>query len=206
MGLMRHLIGQKGVGGAVQGVAEVFVGNAAERDRADLERIKGAQEELQSEFSRAPSGPFDTFVNALNRLPRPLLAIGTIGLFVYAMADPAGFSMRMQGLAYAPEQLWWLLGAIVSFYFGAREMHHFRRNGTGRGMTTIPSQAAEAVRTEVEAQKAAGDEPKTDTAPLTPVRVSASPVQPKVPVRASDPDFNAALEEWKRDAANDRLA
>jgi Holin of 3TMs, for gene-transfer release len=25
-----------------------------------------------------------------------------------------------------PEPLWWLLGAIVGFYFGAREAHYFR--------------------------------------------------------------------------------
>ena len=34
------------------------------------------------------------------------------------------------GLALVPEPLWWLLGAIVSFYFGAREAHYIRqRNG-----------------------------------------------------------------------------
>jgi hypothetical protein len=32
----------------------------------------------------------------------------------------------MAGLGYIPDPLWWLLGAIVSFYFGAREMHYFR--------------------------------------------------------------------------------
>ncbi len=26
----------------------------------------------------------------------------------------------MQGIALVPEPLWWLMGAIVSFYFGAR--------------------------------------------------------------------------------------
>ena len=26
----------------------------------------------------------------------------------------------MEGVALAPEPLWWLMGAIVSFYFGAR--------------------------------------------------------------------------------------
>jgi hypothetical protein len=25
--------------------------------------------------------------------------------------------------------LWWLLGAIVAFYFGARETHYFRTRG-----------------------------------------------------------------------------
>ena len=32
----------------------------------------------------------------------------------------------MQALATVPEPLWWLLGAVVAFYFGAREAHHAR--------------------------------------------------------------------------------
>jgi hypothetical protein len=32
----------------------------------------------------------------------------------------------MIGLNYVPEPLWWLLAAIVGFYFGAREAHYFR--------------------------------------------------------------------------------
>ncbi len=65
-------------------------------------------------------------MNGLNRLPRPLLTMGTLALFVYAMAAPVGFSRRMEGLQLVPEPLWWLLGAIVSFYFGARELHYQR--------------------------------------------------------------------------------
>jgi hypothetical protein len=33
----------------------------------------------------------------------------------------------MAGLAGVPEPLWWLLGAVVGFYFGARELHYLRR-------------------------------------------------------------------------------
>tara|TARA_B110000902_G_scaffold114341_1_gene134546 strand:+ start:28 stop:369 length:342 start_codon:yes stop_codon:yes gene_type:complete len=60
------------------------------------------------------------FIDGLNRLPRPMLALGTIGLFVSAMADPVWFAERMVGVTAVPEPLWWLMGAIVSFYFGAR--------------------------------------------------------------------------------------
>jgi hypothetical protein len=40
----------------------------------------------------------------------------------------------MVGLAEVPEPLWWLLGAIVGFYFGARELHYRRvpRVGSNR--------------------------------------------------------------------------
>ena len=49
-----------------------------------------------------------------------MLAFGTLELFVAAMVDPVWFAARMQGVALVPEPLWWLMGAIVSFYFGAR--------------------------------------------------------------------------------------
>jgi hypothetical protein len=54
-----------------------------------------------------------------------------LGLFVAAMVDPIWFASRMQGIALVPEPLWWLLGAIVSFYFGARHQakgQEFRRS------------------------------------------------------------------------------
>src|SRR6185503_5880738 len=112
---------------AVGGIAEVFVGNRAEREAAAAAGLTASLGQYGAEFTSAGDGPFDRFVNALNRLPRPMLALGTLGLFVYAMAEPRGFAVRMQGLNLVPEPLWWLLGAIVSFYFGARELHHQRR-------------------------------------------------------------------------------
>lgn len=69
---------------------------------------------------------YDRIIDGLNRLPRPLLALGTLGLFVHAMMDPEAFARRMTGLAAVPEPLWWLLGAVVSFHFGAREAHYLR--------------------------------------------------------------------------------
>ena len=45
------------------------------------------------------------------------------------MIDPEAFAKRMVGLNAVPEPLWWLLGAIVAFYFGARETHYFRTRG-----------------------------------------------------------------------------
>jgi len=114
------------VGGAVAEVSEVFTINKTKAEMAAQARYQAALAQAGAEFRQAPVGGFDRFVNGLNRLPRPIMALSTVGLFSYAMADPSGFSVRMQGLAYVPEPLWWLLGAVVSFYFGAREMNYFR--------------------------------------------------------------------------------
>ncbi|MBB5514864.1 hypothetical protein FHS89_000870 [Rubricella aquisinus] len=130
MGIITRLFGlgevARGVGAAVEGVAEVYTENRTAAMQARHDILKGAQSQFAGEFAHPPAGWFDSFVNGLNRLPRPTMAFGTLALFVYAMADPVAFAARMQGLAAVPEPLWWLMGAVVSFYFGARELHHVR--------------------------------------------------------------------------------
>lgn len=81
----------------------------------------------------APEGPFSRFdraVDALNRLPRPVFAFGTVALFAAAMLVPEAFAARMAALSAMPEPMWWLLGGVVSFHFGAREAYYFRSRGT----------------------------------------------------------------------------
>lgn len=114
------------LGRAARGVSEVFVPNRTLVEQLVHAGRGAALEQMGAEFATGPRGLFDRMVDGLNRLPRPMLAMGTLGLFVYAMVDPIGFAGRMQGLAYVPEPLWWLLGAIVGFYFGARELHYRR--------------------------------------------------------------------------------
>ncbi|WP_299840172.1 holin family protein [uncultured Paracoccus sp.] len=142
MGMIDRLIGMgptvSAVGQAATGMAEVFTANATRRMELDEEAYARALTQLGQEFQAAPAGGFNRFVDGLNRMPRPLMTLGVIGLFAYAMIEPIGFSARMQGLALVPEPLWWLLGAIVSFYFGAREAYHFRNRG---GIPARPAQA-----------------------------------------------------------------
>ena len=70
---------------------------------------------------------YDQVIDAMNRLPRPALMILTVALFSYAALDPDGFAARMQALSAVPEPLWWMQGAVVTFYFGARETHYARQ-------------------------------------------------------------------------------
>ena len=127
MGLITRILGGAEGAGALAQVAEVFAPNETRALELQAGLRSAAMEAMAAEFVAARAGPFDRLVNGVNRLPRPFLAFGTIGLFVFAMVDPDGFAARMVGLEAVPEPLWWLLGAIVSFYFGARELHYFRR-------------------------------------------------------------------------------
>ena len=144
-----------GLGQAVTGVAEVFVDNRTKQTQFAHEGRIATLDELQAEYARERGNWFDQLVDGLNRLPRPALALSAIGLFAYAMIDPLGFGIRMQGLALVPDPLWWLLGAIVSFYFGARELHYFRGTRSAVG----PEQVARVVEN-VEALEAAGERHK----------------------------------------------
>lgn len=132
MGMIGRIMGfgetAQGVGSAIEGVAEVFTVNKTKETLAVHAQAMESLKQYSAEFNSGLTGWFDSFINGINRLPRPIMALGTVGLFVYAMVDPESFAGRMQGLAFIPDPLWWLLGAIVSFYFGAREMHHFRTN------------------------------------------------------------------------------
>ena len=105
---------------AVAETAEVFRVNAERADARATGLTEATLKQFAAEFAHQRRGLFDRIVDGLNRLPRPMLAFGTIALFVAAMYDPEGFADRMAGVALVPEPLWWLMGAIVSFYFGAR--------------------------------------------------------------------------------------
>jgi predicted membrane protein len=133
MGLIGNLVGAPAavtaLGEAAKGVAEVFTPSATRKMELSAEAQMAALRQLGEEYQHPALSWFDRMVNGLNRLPRPFLAFGTIGLFVYAMVDPVAFAQRMVGLNAVPEPLWWLLGAIVAFYFGARETHYFRSKG-----------------------------------------------------------------------------
>ncbi len=130
MGVIDSVLGGPGavsaLGTAAKGMAEVFVPSATRQMELSAEAQMAALRQLGEEYGHPSMGWFDRAVNGLNRLPRPLLAFGTLGLFVYAMVDPVSFAQRMVGLNAVPEPLWWLLGAVVAFYFGARETFYFR--------------------------------------------------------------------------------
>ena len=172
MGLIRALLGLlPGVGRT----AEVFVENRTERARLQHQEQIASLGQFADEFANPRQGWFGALIDGLNRLPRPALAMGTLGLFVFAMADPVAFGVRMQGLALVPDPLWWLLGAIVSFYFGARELHHFRSNAA-----PVSSGQVRSVLANMRDLKA--------------LENTARPQTPKTP----SGDANPALDEWRK--------
>ena len=56
----------------------------------------------------------------MNRLPRPLMVLGSLALLISALLAPDWFAARMEALSDMPEALWWIIGAVLSLHFGAR--------------------------------------------------------------------------------------
>lgn len=67
-----------------------------------------------------PRAAYDRLLDAVNRLPRPIMVLGSLALVLSALLAPAWFSARMEALSNMPEALWWIIGAVVSLHFGAR--------------------------------------------------------------------------------------
>ncbi|MFT5742472.1 MAG: hypothetical protein ACI86S_000532 [Paracoccaceae bacterium] len=162
--------------------AQVFRENAEAAGQRGAAVQQQAMQQFAAEFAQPRRGIFDRFVDALNRLPRPFLAFGTLGLFVTAMVNPIWFASRMQGIALVPEPLWWLMGAIVSFYFGARHQVHSQQ--FQRSIADTVSRAGEVTRNIRALDALAAG------AQLAP----ADPVEARV-------DSNPALSDWQ--AGND---
>jgi hypothetical protein len=187
MGLIEGILGLVFGSGrnVLRETAEVFSENAEAGAKRDATMQGQAMQQFGAEFAGPKPGLFDRVMDGVNRLPRPALALGTLGLFVAAMVDPLWFAARMQGIALVPEPLWWLLGVIVSFYFGAR--HQMKAQTFQRDIAASMARVPQAIENigklnTLRAQSPGAANPGTDAAlKLASVR----------------PDDNPALEHWK---------
>lgn len=169
----------------VRDTVEVFRENA-EAGAARGAVVQGqAMDQYGQEFVVPATGGFDRFMDGLNRLPRPALALGTLGLFVSAMVAPLWFSERMQGIALVPEPLWWLLGVIVSFYFGAR--HQVKAQEFQRSIVQTISHVPQVIKNIEAIGKL-----RADT-----VGIADAGTDARLAMQALRADANPALQAWR---------
>ena len=176
MGLINQVMSLVfGGGNSVAQVAGIFNENSENAAVRAATGRAAALGQFAAEFAHPRKGLFDRFIDGVNRLPRPMLALGTIGLFVTAMMEPDWFASRMTGIALIPEPLWWLMGAIVSFYFGSRH----QAKGQDFQRSVVQTLALHDAK--------ADDEPVAPDAPKV--------VAPR-PAAAPNAVDNAALTDW----------
>ncbi len=191
MGLISNVLTFLFGGGrnVVRETAEMFRENAEKGAERGQVLQQQAMVQFGQEFQASQKGAFDRFMDGLNRLPRPAMALGTLGLFVAAMVDPLWFAARMQGIALVPEPLWWLLGVIVSFYFGAR--HQAKVQDMQREITATMKRTPQ-VLDNLRALKALRSDGIGAADPGTDVALAEA---------ASHTGDNPALDDWRRKRA-----
>ena len=189
MGLIDTILSTLFGGGrnGLRETVEVFRENAEGSAVRQHDLQSAALQQFAAEFVLPRKGLFDRVMDGVNRLPRPALAMGTLGLFVAAMVDPIWFAARMQGIALVPEPLWWLLGAIVSFYFGAR--HQMKGQEFQRSLAETLSRA-KGVQDNIAALSGMSD------STYTPEPKHVASPNPTPVSRVTDD--NPALDEWRR--------
>ena len=115
-----NLLGGGVLGGANK-LAKTFFGSAESRDTADHDEtiafLQGVSNQMKPRRNRTW---WDSLVDGINRLVRPIFTFGTIYIFFYCIENPEGFAISMVSLDLMPEQGWWFLFTVVSFWFGGK--------------------------------------------------------------------------------------
>ncbi len=171
---------------------EVFKPNAEqEAERDHVERMAMTEQDLASvqqfaaEFhERAGRTWWDSLIDGLNRLPRPLITLGILAFFVLAPVAPVRFLEIAQAYQMMPDGFWALLGIIIAFYFGGRMQL--------KGQDMAVKGGALAVAREILAIRRA-ERQQDQPAPQAP---GASPQGVSAPAIA--PATNRVVEEWRR--------
>jgi hypothetical protein len=182
---------------AVERLLRALFGNREARDAAIHDEQQSAREELAAEFvSPSREHGYDAAIDALNRLPRPLMVFAVFGLFIYAPYDPASFVVLMQAYALVPEWLAAAAIAIIAFYFGSRHLEkRIVMRGPSEGQIKA---AAELVEAKAELKRARTSTRGGDGEPrLPPPRLSDEAFESAMEDETT-PLSDAAIEEWNR--------
>ena len=98
--------------------AEIFVENAEAGAKRGHDRETATLQQFAAEFAQPRKGWFERFIDGLNRVPRPAMALGVLGLFVAAMFDPIWFASRMQGSHWCQSRCGGFWGRLSAFTLG----------------------------------------------------------------------------------------
>lgn len=182
-------IAQALIGGGVQAVADAvtpFTGDRVQEENGRHTEMLARFQQYGAEFAdRQNRTAWDSFIDGLNRLPRPSMALGVIGIFVWASADPAGFAVAAQAWSLIPEEMWIVLGAIIAFFFGDRTLLSARRGKAPTAQQVGAVLAARATLEKLRTEKPAAP-------PIDPDRYDREMADRGTPLS------DAVIREWNR--------
>lgn len=127
-------------------IIKTVFGSRLERDRFQADARSAVYQQFAAEFGHGKTW-WDSLIDGLNRLPRPIMTFGTIYLFWLCWSDPQEFVTGATALQAMPKEGWYILGAIVTFWFAAKLPKDFGKYKVHAGAVDVAKQIA-AVRSE----------------------------------------------------------
>ena len=133
-------------GGLLQGFDAILARFAGNKDTAEAnlhaEQIAAIQSAAAEFAPRANRTRWDSFIDGLNRLPRPLLAFMVIAVLVWAPLDPIGFARVMTAYGLIPEWLVIVMGQVILLFCGGRMLERWPGRLAGPSADTVQSTLA----------------------------------------------------------------
>lgn len=131
MGITAALIGAGakalgGLGNTVVNGIKVVKGDKAAREKYAAQQFTGALDLAATEFKTAGDTWFDTLINGISRLPRPIIQFSGIAYFYWVAYNSTSVQNFGENLTAMPAWFTFMASSVILFPFGTRGLEkHF---------------------------------------------------------------------------------
>jgi len=191
MGLISTLFGSLFGGGRniVTETVEVFRPNAEAQAQRSNNLNTATLNQMAAEFAdRGERGWFDRVMDGVNRLPRPMMVIGVFGILFWTSIDPIAAAKVFTSWAIIPAEFWYVVLAIVTFYFGGR--HQSKANEMQERLASVAVGVPAVIESLAALDGLRPEDHDTPGAAQTGTDVQTE-------AHATEPTENAALTAWR---------
>ena len=164
MGLFSKIKGGviKQLGGvAIEGLQSVN-GDRVQQDQQASDLRTAGLEQFSQEFQHATDGWFDSFMNGVNRTPRPFGFYAVIGFMVWVGLDPDAALLFAANMVALPVWFQVMISGVIGFFYGMRPIEkHFSRRFRKADLKALDSARARQGDIGANAGQPDADEPMT---------------------------------------------
>lgn len=171
----------------VKETVEVFRPNAEAADQRSHDLDSAALAQLGAEFQAQDKGWFNSFMDGVNRLPRPLMVMGIFGVLVWTPYDPIGSAQVFTAWSLIPVEFWYIILAIVTFYFGGR--HQAKAIDLQKSMANVATRVPAVLETIEALEDLRHDSPG----------VADTGTDTEMQAHALSSSENAAVDDWRKE-------
>ena len=189
MGLISWVLGggAKQAAAAVGQVARVLKPNAEASETRGHAYDRAAQAQYTAEFTHPRRGWFDGLVDGLNRLVRPAITFGLLGILPAVVIWPEGAAIAFAALALLPAGYWALVTVIIGFYFGGRMQ--LKAQDFQKSVQSAANRAPEVIANIERLRSALSPDEAADDSPELALELAQGPPQAE----------NAAVRDWTQE-------